>query len=151
MPYVMIPVPEEHVEDVMQFVLRAIARGRIEPWTTESIAEVYEEVDEASRSLLAFVARAMLEGAELTNVEAAQKIQLSLRETNGILSEMAREARDDNRPSLIGSRTVTERLPNGRTTEKRLLQMDFDVAEMVRDAEQAELRELGAPLAEGAE
>ena len=27
MPYVMVPVPEEHVEDVMQFILRAIARG----------------------------------------------------------------------------------------------------------------------------
>jgi hypothetical protein len=151
MPYVMIPVPEEHVEDVMQFVLRAIARGRIEPWTAESITEVYEEVDEASRSLLAFVARAVLEGVELSIVEAAQKVQLSARETNGILSEIARETRDGARPTLLGSRTVTERLPNGRTIEKRLLQMDFEVAEMVRDAEQAELRDLGAPLAEGAE
>ena len=58
MPYVMMPVPEEHVEEVMQFILRAIARASIQPWDAESITKLYGEVDEASRSLLAFVARA---------------------------------------------------------------------------------------------
>ena len=47
MPYVMVPVPEEHVEDVMQYILRALSRAAIVPWDDESIAEVYEQVDEA--------------------------------------------------------------------------------------------------------
>ena len=55
MPYVMVPVPEEHVEDVMQYILRALSRAAIVPWDEESIAEVYDGVDEVSRSLLAFV------------------------------------------------------------------------------------------------
>ncbi len=37
MPYVMVPVPEEHVEDVMQFILRAMARASIEPWDQPSL------------------------------------------------------------------------------------------------------------------
>ena len=32
MGYVMMPVPEEHVEAVMQFVLRAMAKASLEPW-----------------------------------------------------------------------------------------------------------------------
>ncbi len=42
-------------------------------------------------------------------------------------------------PASITIRTVTERLPNGRTTEKRVLHMDPEVSELVRAAEQAEL------------
>ena len=55
------------------------------------------------------------------------------------MNELNGLTRDDNRPSLITTRSVTERLPNGRTTEKRVLQMEPEVAELVRAAEQAEL------------
>jgi len=143
MPYVMLPVPEEHVEEVMQFILRAIARASIEPWDADSITKVFGEVDEASRSLLAFVARASLEGVDLADVEAARKIQMTPRETAGIMNELRALTGEANRPNLINARTVTERLPNGRVTDKRVLQMDPEVAELVRVAEQAEL--LGAP------
>ena len=70
MPYVMIPVPEEHVEEVMQYVLRAVARAAIQPWDTESIGAIFSEVDEATRSLLAFVARASADGGELESADA---------------------------------------------------------------------------------
>ena len=55
MGYVMMPVPEEHVEAVMQFVLRAIAKASLEPWDLASATSLYDEVDEATRSLVAFV------------------------------------------------------------------------------------------------
>jgi hypothetical protein len=35
MPYVMVPVPEEHVQDVMQFVLREMAKASHVPWDDE--------------------------------------------------------------------------------------------------------------------
>ncbi len=75
MPYVMMPVPEEFVEEVMQFILRATARAAITPWDAESITKLYDEVDEGSRSLLAFVARASASGEELAAVDAARRIQ----------------------------------------------------------------------------
>lgn len=151
MPYVMVPVPEEHVEEVMQFILRAIARAALEPWDAEAITSVFEEVDEASRSLLAFVARAALEGTDLADAEAARKLQLTVRETAGIMNELIAATREANRPNLISSRSVTERLPNGRMTDKRVLQMEPEVAELVRAAEQAELASAPHPLREGTE
>jgi hypothetical protein len=143
MPYVMMPVPEEFVEEVMQFILRAIARASIQPWDAESITKVFGEVDEASRSLLAFVARTPVEDGELDAADAARKIQLTVREALGIMNELNTLTRDTDRPNLINARNVTERLPNGRVKDKRVLQMDPEVAEFVRAAEQAEL--LGAP------
>jgi hypothetical protein len=151
MPYVMIPVPEEHVEEVMQFVLRSIARAAIDPWDPESITEIFEQVDEASRSLLAFVARGSVDGGELDAADAARKIQLTVREATGIMNELNALTRDANRPTLILARSVTDRLPNGRVKEKRVLYMEPEVAEMVREAEKAELQDARHPLGEAAE
>jgi hypothetical protein len=140
MPYVMMPVPEEHVEEVMQFILRALARAAVDPWDADSITKMYAEIDEATRSLLAFVARASFEGVELDTAEAARKIQMTPREVAGIMNELASMTRDADRPPLLSGRNVSERLPNGRITEKRVLQMEPEVADFVRAAEQEELR-----------
>ncbi|MET0902832.1 MAG: hypothetical protein ABWZ52_06310 [Acidimicrobiales bacterium] len=146
MPYVMVPVPEEHVEDVMQFILRAIARAALEPWTPESVTSIFEEVDEATRSLIAFVARASLEGKDLPDADAARQLQLTVRETMGIMNDLASTIRSVNRPALISTRGVSERLPNGRMTERRVFVMDLEVAEMVTEAERAELAASPHPL-----
>jgi hypothetical protein len=139
MPYVMVPVPEEHVEDVMQFILRAIARASIQPWDEESLSETYHEVDETTRSLLAFVARAEAEGKELDTLAAARQIQMTPREVNGILNEMQTLIREANRAPIVSVRVASERLPNGRVTEKRVLTMEPEVADLVRIVERAEL------------
>ena len=149
MGYVMIPVPEDHVEAVMQFVLREIARASLEDWDADTISQTFDETDEATRSLLAFVARAAGDGLELTDVEVAGKIQLTVREVLGIVNELSALTRGANRPTLVATRAITERLPNGRTTDKRVLQMTPDVADLVRAAEQAELAQTPHPLAEG--
>src|SRR4029453_8318573 len=66
MPYVMVPVPEEHVQDVMQFILREMAKASLVPWDEESVTVLFHEIDEANRSLLAYVARATLSGTDIT-------------------------------------------------------------------------------------
>ena len=139
MPYVMVPVPEEHVEAVMQFVLRAIARASVESWDSESVDGLWAELDEASRSLLSFVARAALAGLELDVTEAARKLEIKPREINAIVTELNSTARDNNRPSLLIQRTVTDRLPNGRVTDKRVIGMEGPLAEVIQEIEQAEL------------
>jgi len=55
-------------------------------------------------------------------------------------------ARDATRPSLLGTRTVTETLPNGRTTEKRVLWISDEIAPLIREAERKELADLPQPL-----
>ena len=141
MPYVMVPVPEAHVESVMQFILGKIVRASLAPWDPSSLSDFYHEVDESTRSLLAFVARAAAAGKELDTAAAARQIQMNPREVNGIMQELQTLTRDAGRPALVTARVVTERLPNGRVTDKRLLTMEPDVAELVREAERAELAE----------
>jgi hypothetical protein len=50
---------------------------------------------------------------------------------------------------LVSTRATTERLPNGRTANKRVLQMAPEVAEFVRAAEQAEVAAMPHPLQQG--
>jgi hypothetical protein len=123
MPYVMVPVPEEHVQDVMQFILREMAKASLEPWDSESVSELFHEVDEAGRSLLAYTARASMSGTDITEAQAADMMQLRQREVAGIVRDL-----------------------NERTTEKRVLWMSDELAPLVRDAERAELAEVRSPL-----
>jgi hypothetical protein len=133
--WVSVPVPEEHVQEVMEFVIRTIARASIEEWDEASVETLFAKVDEASRSLLSVVARAATTGKELTEQQAADFIELTVRETFGIIREVNDAARTEGRPALVGTTTVAEVLPNGRTRDKRIVTMNAVVAKMVRNAE----------------
>jgi hypothetical protein len=146
MPYVMVPVPEEHVQDVMQFILREVTRASLDAWDDESVSALFHEVDEESRSLLAYAARAAMNGKEISEADAADLMQLRPREMAGIMRDLNERATKSNRPPLVTVRTVSETLPNGRTTDKRVLVMSDEVAPLVHAAERAELADVPAPL-----
>jgi hypothetical protein len=117
MPYVIVPVPEEPVQDVMQFVLRDVAKASQEPWDEGSVSELFQEVDEAGRSLLGYTARASMSGTDIREPQAAQMMHLRQREVSGLLRELNDRPAKANHPTLVITRTVTETLPNGRSTE----------------------------------
>ena len=146
MPYVMVPVPEEHVQDVMQFVLREMAKASLEPWDEESLSALFHDVDEEGRSMLAYAARATMSGKEISEADAADLMQLRQREMVGIMRDLNERAGKANRPPLVTARIVTETLPNGRTTEKRVLWMSDELAPLVHEAERAELADVPQPL-----
>jgi hypothetical protein len=144
MPYVMVPVPEEHVQEVMQFVLRAVARASIEPWDVETMTEFFTMVDEPSRMLLSVVSDAVRKGRNLTDREVADLVELNPREVGGMVRELNEIAQESNRSALVFFKQVPEVLPNGRTREKRVVGMNDDVAVLVHEAEKAELAGDGA-------
>jgi hypothetical protein len=148
MPYVMVPVPEEHVEAVMQFVVRSIGRASEVPWDSDAVQETFDAIDEMSRSLIAFVARSTVDDRELDIEEGGRLLQLTPREVMSVANAMSAQNREDNRPPLLRMRSAAVKLPNGRTTERRLLWMDPDIAELVRKAEQDELARNPLPFAE---
>jgi hypothetical protein len=150
MPYVMVPVPEEHVQDVMQFVLREVARASLEPWDGDAVSTLFHDVDEEGRSLLAYAARAVVSGKELSEADAAALLQLRPREMAGLVRDINERAAQANRPSIVFTRVATETLPNGRTVDKRVLSMSDELAPLVRDAERAELADVPAPLGDRA-
>jgi hypothetical protein len=146
MPYVMVPVPEEHVQDVMQFVLREVAKASLEPWDEESVSKLFHEVGEEGRSLLAYAARAVVGGKEFSEAEAAALLQLRPREMAGLVRDINERAAQANRPNLVFTRIVTETLPNGGKLDKRVLSMSDELAPLVHNAERAELADVPAPL-----
>ena len=138
MPYVMLPVPEEHVMEVMDQILRIVTRASTEEWDQSSLEAFFHETDEATRSVLSVVARGALSGRQVTDVDAAALIDVKAREIVGILREVNGFASKAGRHPLLTFRPVVETLPNGRSTEKRLLGMTATLAGMVQEAERAE-------------
>lgn len=139
MPYVMVPVPEEHVQDVLDFVLRAIARASVQPWEPESLTRFFLDIDEPGRMLLSVVAHAVRADKPLSEDEAADRIELSRREMVGIMQELNELAQAESRPQLLIRRRVSDVLPNGRIVEKPVLAMEPEIAVLVYEAERAEL------------
>ena len=146
MPYVMVPVPEDHVQDVMQFVVRLMSQAAIEPWSDEAITQVFEELDEPGRALLSTVANAVVRGNPITEGDTAALIGMTWRETMGILRELNDLAGASSHPPLIGRRSNATTLPNGRTRDVRVLTMNDEIAQLVHAADRAQLLADGHPL-----
>jgi hypothetical protein len=146
MPYVMVPVPEEHVHDVMQFVVRLMSQASVEPWDEETMSALFEDIDESSRTLLSAVAKGVISGTLLTEGDVGAVIGMSWREVMGMVRELNDTATSRNHPALVSRRTTNATLPNGRVREVRGLVIDDDVARLVHDADRAQLLADGHPL-----
>src|SRR4051794_18228755 len=84
----MVPVPEEFVVDVMQHVARLVAKASVVPWDEGAGVALFEEVDEACRSVLSIAARNTTAGKELSDDDAAAALELNVREIRGIVREI---------------------------------------------------------------
>lgn len=135
MDYVMVPVPAQHVTDIMQRVIRLVQQESLRDWDDEDVREFFTAADESTKSLLSYVARAALMGKPLTDVQAADAIQLSQRETATVMRDANDRSREMNHPSILLLRGTTEVLPNGRTVDLRLFVMPEAVAKMIRNVE----------------
>jgi hypothetical protein len=126
-----VPVPEEHVLAVMQFITRLVAQKSGKPWDADSIADVWNDVDEPCRAMLAQLARVSLAGGELDADEVASRIGASIRETAAIVNELNNIARETSRPLLITAPVAAQPLPDGTSGQKRILRMDPEIAGFV--------------------
>jgi hypothetical protein len=146
MDYVMVPVPEEHVVDVMMHIARLVARASVVPWTDDAVTELFDDVDEACRSVLSLVARATMAEKDVSDEEAATTLELNVREVRAITTDINAAAQQGKREPLVGLRDTSVVLRNGRTVQKRLFTMSEPVAKAIRAHERASLGpEHGAP------
>lgn len=151
MQFVMVPVPEDHVVDVMQYVARLVARASIKPWEPEDVDELFRLSDEVSRSLLSLVARAAVADKEITEEQVAKQLELNMRDIRAVMSEISDRARDGNREPVVASRETSVVLPNNRTVQRRIVVMAEPVARMLRAAERAVMEAEGHPVQRKAE
>jgi hypothetical protein len=138
MPYVMVPVPEEHVEEVMRHMLNLVARANLVEWDEESVREFFLEADEMTRAVLSVVARGALSSKDVTDQIMADFLQLSVREVGSVLRELHESVTRQKRPPFFLASQVTEELPNGRVRDKRVYAMAPNIARLIRAAEKAE-------------
>lgn len=149
MAYVMVPVPEDMVEDVMMMVVRRKRQEELEEFDEESMTEFYGVIDEPGRALLSTASNGCLDGNAVSEKQAADAMQMTQREVMGIVSELNNNAQDRSLPMLIIPRGRSTVLPNGKSQEVRVLSMAPHIAELVLKVDRAHLLAEGNPLTTG--
>jgi hypothetical protein len=146
MEYVMVPVPDEFVVDVMQYVARLVARASVVPWTKEAVEEFFDELDETNKALLSLVARYTVAGKEVGYDEAMETLELSQREIRAITGEINLAAQRNKCEPMVAIRETTVVLRNGRQVQRLLFTMSDSVARMIRAHERADLAKVEVPV-----
>ena len=139
MPYVMVPVPEEHVSEVLRLVLRLAGDGAadsVQPWDEDAITQLYAETSEPARALLSFLAHPTRAGKELRPKDVADGLHIEQSDVAGIIGPLNRHCHRVKRPPPVESRSVTVTSRLGKPVRRRTLVMHDDIAKMVRAAEQ---------------
>lgn len=147
MGYVMVPVPEEFVQEAMKMVIRLSRSDAMNEWDQDAISQLFHDVPEMSKALLSAVARGSL-GEEQSVKEdvVARSMEHSVREIREVAKEINARAMDDAYGRIIAITTTTETLPNGRMRDERRFSMSTELAEWVREAEREEAKQAPHPL-----
>jgi hypothetical protein len=135
MPYVMVPVPEEYVTQVMQLVIdmtKGTAETDSQQWGETAIETFLIQADDATRSLVSLLAKNALEGRDVTDQAAADFLQLSMRDTVALLREVNERAGDAGLPPLVELTTATTPIASGQAREVRVLSLPEEVARFVQ-------------------
>ena len=140
MPFIMVPVPEEHVNDVMDYIVRLQRQdgAELQGWDDEGMHQLFLEADEPTRSVLSFLALPGRAGKEVEPHEIAEALELRTQDLTGILGPLHKKVkRVLRRHPLIESTTGVSRAPDGRPVRRRVYVMSDEIARMVRAAELA--------------
>lgn len=135
MPYVMVPVPEEHIEAALKFVMNAIKRDSIEDWDESSIADLLASLDEASQVVLTAAAGGVVGSGAITTQDAAEAAGISTREAAAIVRELNVRALDLNRPLVILLDETEREGDDGARQVVATMTMAPQIAKLVHDAD----------------
>ena len=136
----MVPVPEEHVSDVMQYIVRLQKQSgpELQEWEEDGMFQLFLEADEATRSVLSFLALPRRSGTEVEPHEIAEALELRTQDLTGILGPLQKKVkRVLRRTPLVRSSTSVSHAPDGRPIRRRVYVMSDEIARMVRAAEAA--------------
>ena len=139
MEYVMVPVPDEFVVDVMQYVARLVARASVVPWTKEAIEEFFDDLDETNKALLSFVARHIVAGKDVGYDEATEALELSQREIRAVTPEINLVAQRNKYEPLMEAARPRSCCATDEQVQRWLFTMSDSVARMIRAHERADL------------
>lgn len=137
MAYVMVPVPEEHVAEAMQAVVRMVARAEVVDWDDGSIADLWAASDGPTRLVLSAVADAVVGGRGITLEALAGATGLTARQVLGVVQEVNEAANNASRPPMLLHRATGAHLPDQGSRAGGVLSMPRPVAVALSTAERA--------------
>ena len=100
--HVMVPVPEQHVAAVEQYLNWGRKTKDPDPWTTEQLTTLYAAIDAPSRLMLEAVARELHRERVASIGQVAEEVGCSARELLGLVMEV----NDTVRKSVEGQQFV---------------------------------------------
>ena len=140
MGFVMVPVPEEHVLEVMAYVTRLAEQpapaGAVpaQQWDQEQVDRLVAEANDRTRALLGFIAHRSRAGKQVAPREIAAGLGFERSDIPGILGPLNRQFRRDNLAPLFESRVRTVTNTEGRPEKRRTIVIPKESARMVRTA-----------------
>src|SRR5262245_662386 len=140
MPYVMVPVPEQHLLDVMRYIMRLASQAPPEtprPWDQVALERLLADSNTQTRALLTYLADPVRAGREVRARDVADDLELAAGDVPGIVGPLNRHFRRENREPLIESRAITVSTRSGKQAKRRTLVMSETVAPLVLAAEAA--------------
>jgi hypothetical protein len=138
--FVMVPVPEEHVLEVMAYVTRLAEQpapagaAPAQQWDQERVDRLVAESNDRTRALLGFIAHRSRAGKEVAPREIAAGLGFERSDIPGILGPLNRQFRRDHLAPLFESRVRTVTNAEGRPEKRRTIVLPKDSARMVRTA-----------------
>ena len=139
MEYVMVPVPNEFVVDVMQYVSRLVSQASLVPWDKEGLGDFFDSVEETGKSLLSLVARYTVAGKDVGYDQATEQLELSEREVREIARELNLGAQRQHFEPLLVTQETAVQLRSGRMAQRWMFIMAEPVARMLRAHERADM------------
>ena len=124
----MVPVPQDLEERVQQYITWRLSSGGAADWSEEAVAELYEQLDEASRAVVRTVAQGTVDDEPVTVARAAEAAGTSTREALGIVLELVQRFRS------LGGATfplLVLDVPEGVGDDQRVIAMPRDGARVV--------------------
>jgi hypothetical protein len=84
----MVPVPEELEDGVRRYLTLLAVRKASGDWSEQSVARLYEQLDELGRAVMTTLARAVADGEVVTVAGLANALEVSTRVIRGIAVEI---------------------------------------------------------------
>jgi len=124
----MVPVPQDLEERVQQYITWRLSSAGGADWSEDAVAELYEQLDEASRAVVRTVAQGTVDDEPATVARAAEAAGTSTREALGIVLELVQRFRS------LGGTTfplLVLDVPEGVADDQRPIAMPRDGARVV--------------------
>lgn len=101
MPYVMVPVPEEHEKEFQSELLQLTLRASINAWDAAMVQGLLDELDEPALALVRVLVDAASANRRLTRQQVAELLQSDVATVSSLAERINHRSAGKGRPYLI--------------------------------------------------